>query len=63
MSAAWQEILISAVRQRPVLWDKTNSNYCNKTIKENNWSDVAKEIFESAGKSIDGQSVKFSEVI
>lgn len=45
MGNEWQEVLIEGVRQRRVLWDKTHKDYKDgRTIKKNNWDDVAKEV-------------------
>ena len=45
MGAGWQDMLIEAVRRRPVLWDKSHLDFKDECgIKRNNWVDVAKEM-------------------
>ena len=43
--ADWQEILIEAVRRRPVLWDISHIDFKDgRGVKRNNWVDVAMEV-------------------
>ena len=43
--ADWQDMLIEAVRRRPVLWDKSHIDFKDECgIKRNNWVDMAKEM-------------------
>ena len=45
MGAEWQEMLIEAVRRRPVLWDKSHIDFKDgRGVKRNNWVDVAAEV-------------------
>ena len=45
MGAEWQEMLIEAVRRRPVLWEKSHIDFKDgRGVKRNNWVDVAAEV-------------------
>ena len=56
MSSEWQEVLIEEVRNRPCLWDKESANYKDsRTIKHNNWLDVAKFMNEKTGQLWEGK--------
>lgn len=54
--SSWQEIIIEAVRARPCLWDKLHPNYKDtRTIKKNNWMDVASLLTEKTGTPYTGE--------
>ena len=38
------EALIEAVRKRPVLYNKSDSNYSNRVLINQTWKDVAEEV-------------------
>ena len=45
MCGDWKDILIEAVRRRPVLWDKSHIGFKDgRGVKWNNWVDVATEV-------------------
>ena len=48
------EMLINLVRDRPCLWRKSLADYSNKTMKNNNWDDVVKNMV-TAGYSVTGK--------
>ena len=53
--AAWQEALINAVSTRRCLFDKKHDDYRDtRTVKENNWKDVAAEMKEATGLEFSG---------
>ena len=35
------EIIIDAVRERPILWDSRLNDYHNRTAVDNEWADLA----------------------
>lgn len=41
------ELLITAVRNHPCLWDITLESYKDKTLKDNAWVDIAMEMYPS----------------
>ncbi|KAF6029072.1 hypothetical protein EB796_012622 [Bugula neritina] len=55
----WQEILINEVRSRRCLWDKSHGDYKDtRTVKSNNWVDVAKVMSEKTAKEWNGDECK-----
>ncbi|KAF6040350.1 RXRG [Bugula neritina] len=53
----WQEILINEVRSRRCLWDKSHGDYKDtRTVKSNNWVDVAKVMSEKTAKEWNGKN-------
>ncbi|XP_035438946.2 uncharacterized protein LOC118268518 [Spodoptera frugiperda] len=45
------EILINAVHERPILWDKRNKLYHSRLISQNEWEELAKDIGTTSEKA------------
>ena len=50
----YAEMLINLVRDRLCLWRKSSADYSKKTVKNNNWDDVVKNMV-TAGYSVTGK--------
>lgn len=53
MSEFNAEVLIEAVRLRPILWDCSHSEYKNKIKKRDSWSEVCATIFPDFSSKAD----------
>ena len=53
---AWQEYLINCVSLRRCLWDNCHPEYKDaRTVKQNNWMHVAKEMTDLTGLQCTGR--------
>ena len=53
----WQEVLIQLVKNEPHLYEKANSDYANRDIKETTWTSIAQKMNDMGFGDIKGIKV------